>query len=165
MSLSIPKSLTRQLCNPCLPLSNKDMAQMWQRLATSRSVWVATASLQTTHVMLTPDVAYLGKMEQLTDAGSSLGGQSGNPPEAPEALPTPHPHPRWTALPQESKDWAHQHHFHSRLTSSRDMEEAALFLPLNLSLISEFSKFKSAAPKTFLTGHEFNQIISFWGSL
>lgn len=38
--------------------------------------------------MLTPIVTYLGKMEQLMDAGTSLGGQSGNPPEAPiEAQP------------------------------------------------------------------------------
>lgn len=51
--------------------------------------------------MLTPDVAYLGKMEQLTGAGSSLGGQSGNPPEAPEARPTPRPHPSRPALPHE----------------------------------------------------------------
>lgn len=45
------------------------------------SVWVAGTLLFQTKVKLTfLPVAYLGMREQLTDAGSSLESQSGNPP-------------------------------------------------------------------------------------
>lgn len=76
--------------------------------------------------MLTPGVAYLGKMEQLTDAGRSLGGQPGNPPEAPNWSTATH----WTALPQntEAAQAHQQQHFSSLLISAQDMGKAVVFL-------------------------------------
>lgn len=43
--------------------------------ATQACLWVAASFPSDNLVMLAPAVAYLGKMDQLTDAGSSLGGQ------------------------------------------------------------------------------------------
>lgn len=91
--------------------------------------------------MLTPVVAYLGKMEQLTDAGSSLGGQSGNPPEAPKWSTST----RWTTNPSPWKKrlcpLTPPLFFPSHFLEGYG--EGTCFLT-PVSLISGFSKFKSA---------------------
>lgn len=85
MSLFKPKSLTRQPCNSYLPFSTQGTGG-----SSYKQVSVSGSSIPSDNsVKITPLVAYLGKMEQLTDAGLSLGGQSGNPPEAPKRSTTP----------------------------------------------------------------------------
>lgn len=66
MSLFKPKSLTRQPCNPYLPFSTQGHGTGGSGY---KQVSVSGSSIPSDNpVQLTP-VAYLGKMEQLTDAG------------------------------------------------------------------------------------------------
>lgn len=154
MSLFKPKSLTRQPCNPYLPSSTQGHGtggSGYKQVSVSSSSIPSDNPVQLTPLL--PTWARWSSSQTLDESWRPIRKSS-------RGSRTKHHHPLnspslWT---NQTRLYPPPLSFPSHVLNGYG--EGSCFLT-PATLISGFSKFKSAAPKTFLIGHKLNQITSF----